>query len=632
MCNRFINAVKNALFILPLASAMLFQACTNKNEGQIVYPTIQEEIQYDLSGRINAPVYFCSPISTYIQGAFQKRFTNIVNSVGDADVIVIASNQIGAHTDEIFSAWSEGKIIVEVEPTVSDHCNFWNSHGITPYISQDETRAPLILAVWGLSTYSIAYPFDGSSYVVMDEDDFEESNSGQEAGENVTELEYDIETVSVQCEKTDVYVNTLLASFVNWVNEAADAKKKLSEEVPSNGEIKLAEMINDLAHAQHNVKAVPIGTERFEFARVSKGSDPDWVSRSSQIDVSWKVYPMYSYSCKGDAAGDYYLVSLDLNSHNGPLYSRYSVHHGAVLTLAHIFFSTCIEWKATLLDSKGNIIATGLDFFQDPSPTTTASGMTYSDGFSRGFSIGGNGGVSGGSPYVVANLNANFSWSKNTSVTIQDQSIELETGTADKSVTYRYKTNNIHHDGDTEDAFPAIGRTDQHCIGKWVWHVKTSDYSDDTYKLRLELNPEYGHMHTHVRTWAPCWDGRHRFLIKDQDRVIEIPLIKPDRTPCGTINFKNTTKNFVNNVRYQSLNPKMKSDFKTVNCQTFATNESVDFSTPEGKVNIIYDLRDGDEPGISGLIGTYIIENVNVKMAEMSYTSTLEARPYKSNE
>jgi len=622
--NNYFIMRKLYIFLAVLASFML-QACQDEPTPG---GTLTTTAEYDLSGRISYAVYFATPMSSYVEEALKTRCSIIAPNYEQADIIAISSNAMGANKELVEKAWKEGKMIWEVEPVPATHFNFWNSIGVTPFMEDSETVTPLILAISRYSAYSVVNPFlfegsgdNNSDVVVSPEPDGDPTTKTDEF-----HLPYDeSETIIIPKAKTSEYVNTLLADFVEWVNGIENAKLFDYEETTPTLQQLLA---NDAYSQTIPYNTISVGADGFEISQVA-GSDTDRVTRWSTIDFELKSLPAYQYSDKGNSAGDYYLITTKFTTHSRPLYGWYAKWHGAIPVRAHAFYGKCMEWTVTLLDSNGKEIPSEkISFFQEPSPSTTSSGKTYSKGFSRGFNFGGNIGYTMG---LAGGFNAtgSFTWTSSETETINDQSIEMYTGTSNRSVTYKYVINNIQMEDDVNKAIPAIGRTDQVCYGNWVWHVKTSDNDTSTFfKVRFKLRPIYGYENRR-NTWKhQGWQHEVDKLLNSNYAERTFTLKRPDRTPYGYIALKNTTKYYVDSIRFISVDAKDPKAYNVVKAEVDEKNKKTTFKAPQGTYNVIFGLYDGDKQRSEALVGRYIIRDLDVEMSDTTNTSTLNAEKY----
>lgn len=602
-------------YLIGIAAALtIFASCSKSPEWTSI--DVNEEIEYDMSEKIDRKTFFLGTSANgFIGEAIAQRCYYIVSSAKEADVLIVKSSELAANREVLAQAYRDMKTIVEIEPVYSTHATFWNSLDAPCYLSSNEDENDLILlAVCGYSCYQLQNPFISGTFLndgPAAEEENASASSSIDRKDNVNFI-----SIPVAVEKTVEFFNTKLNTFAKWVDESKAYQELGDTPIPQfDGD--LSKKITDASHCQHIVRTFNVGADNFEFSHVIFSS-ADKVSRHSTIDLSIYIAPLYSYSINGsDSAGDYYFVTMNVISHNAPLYGLYKVWHGAVRTWAHIFYSKQIEWTCTLVDQNNNPIKDAR-FFETPMPTSTASSTTYNTGFSKTLNVSGQGGIAGGAPTATITVGGTFTWSNSESRTVQDQSIEMSTDPTTKAVHFNFKTNNDRMEDETDDAIPAIARTDQNCQASWCWHVLNTKDDDlsTCYYLRFQLDPSYGYMWRHA-TWGAEGDRKTANLLKDH--TYNFKMVAPNRKRNGVIEIKSTNSQYMYGLKIKdkSGNVVAKDD------GAYEKNFVQRYQIAVGTYDVEYEIRDGDTGESKG---NYRISDVSVKTAETTVKSTIDGK------
>lgn len=605
---------------LPLAlSAALLVSC-NKTPHIYQHDNVTKDINYDDRLLCNLATLFLdsSSLPDYMSAALQKRFPITAGGIDDAQVVFVTSAGLSVNKEAVCKARDNGAIIVELLPDNLCHSSFWHSIGAVSYLDPTQNSNDLLLlAVYGGACYQLQDPFLDTNFLTNELEKEDESPDSEPS--ELSEENY--EDVPVEIGRTTEYLSTKLNSLVEWTikqKSIINFNGGLTNEPEFDGN--LSDHILDKEYSQEITKTFSVGATGFKICKVAL-SDPDKVTRHSTIDMTVHITPVYSYSMNGaDKSGDYYFVTMSMISHNAPLYGLYKKWHGAVRTWAHIFYSKNIQWTATLLDSAHNSLDSRISFYATPKPESSASGMTYSNGFSAGLNVSGQGGISAGKPTGLITVGGTFTWSSSESRTVQDQSIEMTTGTSDRSVHFSYLTNNIREEDSTNDAVPAIGRTDQKCDGSWCWRVYgTRDDDNDTrFVLKISTDPIYGYMWRHA-TWTCEGESKTAHLLSSDERTLYFEVQNPDRRRNGVLEIKTTNSQYMSNVRIYDLDGKLVSGSPV----PMEQNQLERFQIPVGTYNVEYQIQDGDTQEV---LGDYIIREVEINTAETTKVSTLDGR------
>ncbi|MCQ2058228.1 MAG: hypothetical protein MJY71_00145 [Bacteroidaceae bacterium] len=606
--------------LLPLVLSAILLASCNKDPQIYTHDSIKKNIDYSDKTACNLATLFLNPsaLPDYMVAALQKRFPIVAGSIDDAQVVFVTSAGLATNKETLCQARDKGAIIVELLPDNLHHSSFWHSIGAISYLDPaQESNDLLLLAVYGGSCYQLQDPFLESNFLT-NELDSEDKSPDSEPSERTQE---DFEAVPVEIGRTAEYLSTKLNSLVEWtIRQKGIINFHTGNTNKPEFDGNLSEHILDREYSQEITKTLSVGASNFKICKVAL-SDPDKVTRHSTIDLTIHITPVYSYSINGtDKSGDYYFVTMSMISHNAPLYGLYKKWHGAVRTWAHIFYSKNIQWTATLLDSSHNTIGNRVSFYATPKPESSASGMTYSNGFSAGLNVSGQGGISAGKPTGMITVGGTFTWSSSESRTVQDQSIEMSTGTSDRSVHFSYLTNNLREEDATNDAVPAIARTDQKCEGSWCWRVSgTRDDDNDTkFVLKLSVDPIYGYMWRHA-TWTCEGESKTAHLLNSDERTLYFEIQNPDRRRNGVLEIKTTNSQYMSNVCIYDLEGNLIAESPI----PMEQNQLERFQIPVGTYNVEYQIQDGDTQEV---LGEYVINDVEITTAQTTVVSTLNGK------
>lgn len=608
---------------LILGAVLAFMAVTACRREALVNDSFDQinTIRYELSEKIDQPIVFLGTSANgFIGESIADRSYSVVGTASDARILVVNSSEMDANREILKKAFSDGKVIVELEPDNASHCAFWNYVGAPSYLDANTPENDLILlAVRGYSCYQLENPYLDGVFQVKDctGEDYDESDTSLDPDGDPNLGNYTAEPVAVG--KTVDFFSTKLNSFAEWVDKDWAPVVYGDKPVPSfDGD--LSKRITDASLCQHITKTYNVGADNFEFAHVILSS-ADKVSRHSTVDVSIYIAPLYSYSVNGtDTSGDYYFVTMSVISHNKPMYDTFHASHGAVKTYAHIFYSKNITWDATLVNSDRSSLGSRVSFFETPKPTSTANSTSYTSGFSKTLNVSGQGGISGGAPTVTFTVGGSFTWSNSQSTTIQDQSIEMSTDPSLRSVHYDFQTNNDQMEDNTKKAIPAIARTDQICDASWCWHV--SDTKDDDltthFTLKFELNPFYGYMYRHA-TWKHEGHRKSANLLKESDRVSYFDIVVPNRKRNGIIEIKSTNSEYMYGLKIKDLSGKIIAQ----DDGAYERNNIQRYQIPVGRYNVEYEIRNGDTGESKGF---YRISDVEISVAQTTTRTTIDGK------
>lgn len=295
------------------------------------------------------------------------------------------------------------------------------------------------------------------------------------------------------------------------------------------------------------------------------------------------------------------------------------LRHGCVRTWAHVFYGKHMNLDYRLLDSNKNPLSNDvISFFQTPCPETTTDGKTYNKGFSAGVNINGQFGISGGNPTALITVGGAFTWSNSQSRIVSDQSIEMSTDIKDRKVSYIFHCNNDCEEDSTEDAIPALARSDQKSEASWVWHVNNTRDDDlgTSFILEFTMNPEYGCRWRHA-TWSCEGSYKAANLLGSSERVNYFNIVVPNRKRNGVFEIKATASQYMQGLKITDAagNVVAKDD------GAYEKNQIQRYQIPVGKYNVDYTIRDGDT---GELLSKRRIKDVEIKTSETTKKSSMD--------
>ncbi|MGM9740754.1 MAG: hypothetical protein ACI3ZP_09145 [Candidatus Cryptobacteroides sp.] len=557
--------------------------------------------------KVTDAVYFASSLPPVIDKALRMNLGQITTNPDNARVIVVESSDLSAYSDIVKEAWEDGKIIVEVEPDCSSHEEFWTAIDAPSLMSPDNADTPLLIAVRGYSSFILHNPLSLDEYLSDNEVEPEPGTASDEA--------WEVELGPVGIESDEEYLGSRMSSFVDWVNEHSQPASPVNEEISGyqkfNGE--LSSFISDEKYTQRITASFPVGADKFKLCKLAS-SDPDIISRHSEVNVLITITPLYAYKENGSNAGDYYFVTVSVISKNEKLFGTYKQKHGGVWTIAHAFYSEDIHWTADICKRNGKGIKVA-DFMdkQRPSPASTSGSTTYTSSHTTTLNVTGQGGASGGKPAGTLTVGGTFSWSNSESRPMSDMSIEMDTDGS--RVQYHFLSHNFSHNDNARKAVPALARTDQECISSWCWHVvDVEDYDTTEFLFTFHLDPLYGYMYRHTSWWGEGHDRHGVQLLPEDKRDWTFAIKRPDRRRLGILDFKCTDSLYVSNV--QVINGA--GEVKASALSAYERNVHLNFQLPVGNYKIEYYAKNGNSG--SGKGKKYRIGNLTVSTAKTTET------------
>lgn len=555
--------------------------------------------------KVKDAVYFAGTLPSIVDKALRMNFGQITTNPDNARVIVLKSSDLSTFEDLVSSAWEEGKVVVEVEPEYDSHEKFWSALEAPSLISPDDDDPPLLIAVRRYSSFILHNPLSLDEYMSDNEVETETGTASDES--------WEVELGPVGINSDEEYLSSRMASLVDWINENSQPAPPSNEEISGyqkfNGE--LSSFISNAEYTQRITASFPVGADKYKLCKLAS-SDPDIISRHSEIKVLITITPLFAYEENGSDAGDYYFVTISVLSKNEKLFGTYKQKHGGVWTIAHAFYSEDIHWTADICMKNGKRVA---DFMYNhrPSPASTSGSTTYTSSHSTTLNVTGQGGASGGKPSGTLTVGGTFSWSNSESRPMSDMSIEMDTDGS--RVQYHFLSHNFSHNDNARKAVPALARTDQECISSWCWHLKdVKDYDTEEFYFVFYLDPLYGYMYRHTSWWAEGHDRHGVQLLPEDKREWTFPIKRPDRRRLGILDFKCTDSLYVSEVKVINGAGEVKASALSA----YEQNVHLNFQLPVGNYKIEYYAKNGNSG--SGKGKKYRIGNLKVSTAKTTET------------
>lgn len=555
--------------------------------------------------KVKDAVYFAGTLPSIVDKALRMNFGQITTNPDNARLIVLKSSDLSTFEDLVSSAWEEGKVVVEVEPEYDSHEKFWSALEAPSLISPDDDDPPLLIAVRRYSSFILHNPLSLDEYMSDNEVETETGTASDES--------WEVELGPVGINSDEEYLSSRMASLVDWINENSQPAPPSNEEISGyqkfNGE--LSSFISDAEYTQRITASFPVGADKYKLCKLAS-SDPDIISRHSEINVLITITPLFAYEENGSNAGDYYFVTISVLSKNEKLFGTYKQKHGGVWTIAHAFYSEDIHWTADICKKNGKRVA---DFMHNhrPSPASTSGSTTYTSSHTTTLNVTGQGGASGGKPSGTLTVGGTFSWSNSESRPMSDMSIEMDTDGS--RVQYHFLSHNFSHNDNARKAVPALARTDQECISSWCWHLAdVKDYDTEEFYFVFHLDPLYGYMYRHTSWWGEGHDRHGVQLLPENKRDWTFPIKRPDRRRLGILDFKCTDSLYVSEVKVINGAGEVKASALSA----YEQNVHLNFQLPVGNYKIEYYAKNGNSG--SGKGKKYRIGNLKVSTAKTTET------------
>ena len=361
------------------------------------------------------------------------------------------------------------------------------------------------------------------------------------------------------------------------------------------------------------------------------------ISVTKAIDLHIEVLPIYVFGSES-YSGDYYGISGYCIMHNGSFYKEVKQSFENSVMYAYYWYMSRYNLEFQLLSSEGQKVSNeNTLFFVTPEPSTTISSTTYKKGFSFSLSPKLTLGVRQDEDETTHELSwkgmlmgvigLGFKWDDSYTQNLPDQSVELNTGTMTRDVSYTIITNNDENGFGTE-YIPTVARTDQRVDFSFVWHLKSGNFwakDNDlgNMKLQIGITPVYksaAYSENHYSQSVTKVESRVKYTHPKLSSTIDLPGM--NRIPVGDVKIKNTTRNTMTNILfYRSGEYGINSPYFSHN-GAYNQDEEAEIMMREGKYDIVYELV---EPNLLNPIGRFMIPGVEVSANGTTETSTTKA-------
>lgn len=362
------------------------------------------------------------------------------------------------------------------------------------------------------------------------------------------------------------------------------------------------------------------------------------ISVTKAIDLHIEVLPIYVFGSES-YSGDYYGISGYCIMHNGSFYKEVKESFSSFVTMyAYYWYMSRYNLEFQLLSSDEQKVSNeNTLFFVTPEPSTTISSTTYKKGFSFSLSPKLTIGIRQDEDETTHELSwkkmlmgvigFGFKWDDSYTQNLPDQSVELNTGTMTRDVSYTIITNNDENGFGTE-YIPTVARTDQRVDFSFVWHLQSGNFcakDNDlgNMKLQIGITPVYksaAYSENHSSQSVGKVESRVKYTHPKLSSTIDLPGM--NRIPVGDVKIKNTTINTMTNILfYRSGEYGINSPYFSHN-GAYNQNNEAQIMMREGKYDIVYELVERD---LLNPIGRFMIPGVEVSANGTTETSTIKA-------
>ena len=602
----------------------------SKTDEVTVTPTVFQDWR-----SLSVPAY----IDATINGV-DEDFTAVLHNqfptatdLASARLAIVSADRLAADAEALRKVYDGGGIIAVVHPT-------------------EATLQPLMDALGDqhdLPTYDgygiLLYAFDNAfhHYTMLEDDPVLDADQDNE-GEEMSQEDWDalLENSQMAEDVWDFFSwNSLhysdndpdfnenhyqihVAPFLEWIDEELVSEAKARTR--GDSEDALSRYYTEY-RTSYPVKL---------YNQIDKGtaSDPDRLDKNSVAVINYKIRPFYVLSCNpGDAPGDYYIVEGTVNVQNNKLWGPYAQSHGWTNDRVIGYFMRSAQFDYQLRNTDGTAID-GLNFYKDPSPTTTEGSKTYTVGSS--WTFGGSlsaGYQEGAGKNGLLGFNFGYTKTNSTSETLSDIKVEQTVNGSD--VTYKYITQNLNpsnRDYDKLDRdYPALSRGNFIASNTWVWKIPygksgVTDGSTTKFNMTVKFTGKWGS----YNWWrGASWGYDHTFTNDNgETRTYTQPISAPLRQPFGQLALKNAANNTVADIKiWRQDDAPGSQPFATIQ-SSYNVNEVAKAKLPTGKYRLewnTYDANQGNQ-----LTGTWKYENVEIKQGATEQDATTEISTVKA--
>ena len=550
---------RNALLTLLGSSLLLFSACNEVDDVGDDVTTEETEAggtcDLDKHKLLVATAYLGASDSPLLQKI--KERANTEAEVEEAELVLVDGTTFISNDETIKKAYNRGATIAVVAPNLAE-LKRWKENNSLGFICHEKEDL-------------LVYAFNN---------------------------EYEFYTMDVPSVDSDDIFHKLSNSFIHWANNKAPVVNR--SETRAN-----TEDIRAIFNSQSITHTYSICVDE-EIANVL-WSNPDRLTKSSTVDVSYNIYPMHAFSTT-TAPGDYYLVEASIVAHNGNMYKgKWTSKHGGVYAHLCGYYMSKLEFNTVFLDeNKKEFTSVKFPAGQTPHPGTTVGSTSYTDGFSWGLNGNITGGYSDGFT-LTGSIGFDVGWSSSETRDCQD--VEISLNSTPSNIRYSYEIENLPSKAgpSTNPSIPKVAVNDMDMFASWVWYVPSAtDYSNDKYNLQMSVVPYYKAYHWY--STAADFDSKGPYAaISEGNRTETRALLAPCRIPTGLLTITNTSRErqYVGNIQIWKKGSTSSEPEYTIN-QTIASNAIGSTGTgteasiilPVGEYTIkceMYNKQDGGE-------------------------------------
>lgn len=451
------------MVILPLAVS-----CTNDKKDvpdDSDFEEVDKDSTMESSGEecVLPAVNMASSMPDFLKQQVETRFTSLSATISHSAKVVFASAaELYAQDRTLVAAYENGATIVVID-TDEDIIEQWLSvHDIEKSWTDNAGTAD-----------------KGHNHLIY-------------AFNNRHRYYYFDELHDNGCKEELAFFPVRFDSFVNWINKYADedlknAPKNMTR--ASNGEYDIESTFGNQV-ITHNF-AMELSDKTIAHVIFSK---PDKLTKTSSIDVTLTVYPLYSPQSNGSSHGDYYIIKGYVNAHNAGMYKgKWSKYHGGVKSHMCAFYMNKLDVETYVRQNNGEV-EPKFPVGGTPVPQTTALATSYTSGFS--WSISGNilGKLETGTQGGNAGVSGTCSWNNSETRSLPDVTIKRDTEHG--KIKWTFNFNNLPDDYD--DKIPDLAISDFETNFTWIWWMQgdpKQDKENYEYECVFKLQPKYTSWH-----------------------------------------------------------------------------------------------------------------------------------------
>lgn len=553
------------------------------------------------------------------------RFPNRA-AIGDAEIAFVTPEEAAALGTQIDDFYDRGGLLVMMRPTVS---NFG--------LLSDTVRDGDFTDNQDVDELFFAFNKYEQHYTMIDEPEFDgvyqavessedQMNESVEYGKANPLLSYEMPVYDYdnETEYNTNYWNIRFTPFINWIDEMAGLRL-----AAQSGATTRAADIPDYKTLKVNINSEgQVFETNFPFSMnnvITSGVSEEWsLNKSSVISVRYTVYPVYMFSCNGDNAGDYYIVTGKVTPHNdvmwGPMEKAGGLFNMGRCRIYGYWFKD-MDVAFDLLD--GNQMAEGLRYQQTPIPENENSTVDYTNGFSSSISGSLSGGYRGAKKgMLTASLGFQVGWESKTSYSLK--TVAYTRDSSSPTVKYNYYTNNVKLTDNGIDNlaenFPAACRTEFDANSVWVWHVPighagVQDNSSKNFTVRVKVRAAYSSWY-HWRGAVSYDSNRKDYSTNEFSYSMNLKPL--NRQPWGIIALKNAAKDYtVRNIKVYADGQE-----QATIPSTYEYNERGTVTMKEGTYSLTFEYCDPNQG--NKVIGQGTITGIKVKAGKTPSEATTE--------